>query len=236
MIEKILIEYAHWLERKARKIKKGLQRKRKEQFVKHFGLIELNNSIKKDIRFNPYEGTNLYLIDELIKERIITHDEKIVDIGCGTGIFILYLSYLGFDNLVGLEYDSELYNICVENLNRYKAEQNKKINIEVYNQNALEYNYEPDCTCFYLFNTFYDKDTYEKWVDRVENSIRRTPRNVKIIILYPTVASMGAMRSRGWMKEKTRVLCKAQYCYNCMHFIVYEGGENIENLDDLNCK
>ena len=45
---------------------------------------------------------------------------------------------------------------------------------------------------------------------------------------------MGAMRTKKWIKEKKRVLCKAQYCYNCMHFIVYEGGENIEDIDDFN--
>ena len=235
MFERLLIEFANYLEKKSRKIKKEIQRKRKEWFVNKFELTELKRSEKKDLRFNPYEGTNLFLVDELIKEKIINKDDKIIDIGCGTGIFMLYWSYLGFDNLLGIEYDKELYDICVNNISKYKIKCDRKIHVSVYNENALDFNYSNDSTCFYLFNTFYDQNTYIKWIENIEENIRNNPRKVKIIILYPTVASLGAMRTRKWLKEKKRVLCKAQYCYNCMHFVVYEGGENIENIDDFNC-
>lgn len=234
MIEKLLIDFSDFMERKSRKIKKDIQRKRKYEFVNKFGLTELNRSEKKDLRFNSYEGTNLFLIDSLIKEEIIAKEDKIVDIGCGTGIFILYLSYLGFNDLVGIEYDRALYDICINNIAKYKIKSKQKLCISVYNENAIDFNYDRDCTCFYLFNTFYDQNTYIRWIEKIEESIKSNPRKIKIIILYPTVASMGAMRTRKWLKETKRVFCKAQYCYNCMHFIVYEGGENIENIDDFN--
>lgn len=144
------------------------------------------------------------------------------------------MSYLGFDNLIGLEYDKELYDICVNNITKYKTKCNYDTHIAVYNENALDFNYDKECTCFYLFNMFYDQNTYLKWIEKIEQSVRKKPRKIKIILLYPTVASMGAMRTKKWIKEKKRVLCKAQYCYNCMHFIVYEGGENIEDIDDFN--
>ena len=134
------------------------------------------------------------------------------------------MSYLGFDNLIGLEYDKELYDICVNNITKYKTKCNYDTHIAVYNENALDFNYDKEYTCFYLFNTFYDQNTYLKWIEKIEQSVRKKPRKIKIILLYPTVASMGAMRTKKWIKEKKRVLCKAQYCYNCMHFIVYEGG------------
>lgn len=233
MLEKLLIDYATHLEKKARKIKKKIQNKRKEWFVNKYEFTEVKKSIKADMRFNSYEATNLYLIDELIKEEVITKDDKIVDVGCGTGIFMLYLSYLGFDKVLGIEYDNELYDICVNNINLYKVKSDKDINVKVYNENALEFDYDRDCSCFYLFNTFYDKDTYVKWIEKIEENIRGNPRSVKIIILYPTVASIGAMRTRKWLKECKRILCKAQYCYNCMHLVVYEGGEDIENFDAI---
>lgn len=234
MIEQLLIFYATYLEKKGRKIKKKLQNKRTRGFIDKYRLIEVNKSIKTDLRFNSYEGTNLYLIDELIKAGIINKDDKITDVGCGTGIFMIYLSHLGYDKVQGIEFDRKLYDICIENVRRYNERCNEHANIEIYHKNALEFDYDEKCSCFYLFNTFYDKDTYVKWIEQIENSVRANPRKIKIIILYPTVASMGAMRTRKWLKETQRILCKAQYCYNCMHFIVYEGGENIENIVDLN--
>lgn len=234
MIEKFEIKIANLFEISARKIKKRIQKKKILDFCKKYGISDAKRTKKIDLRFNPYEGTNLYLIDELIKSNYISKDDVLIDVGCGAGLFLLYLLDAGYTNLQGLEFDETLYKILCSNLEIYKRRSKKTLEkFKLYNANAIEFDYDDKITVFYLFNTFYDKDTYLLWIKKVEVSFKRNPRNIKIIILYPTVASMGAMRETGWLMEKGRIICDAQTCYNCVHFIVYEGGASIENTVDF---
>lgn len=234
MLERMMLKYANLLERHARKIKKTIKFKKQQQFLDKYDLVEKQQTEKKDMRFNPYEGTDLILSDFLIDSGRIRPEDVIMDVGCGTGIFLLYLASRGFDNLKGVELDTNLYMICSENINKYKNNSGKLKSIKIVNDNALETKFDNDITCFYLFNTFYDQDTYINWLYNVERSLVENPRHIKIIILYPTVASMGAMRKTAWLQETGRVITKAVKCYNCMHFIVYEGGENIGDFVNIN--
>lgn len=234
MLERMMLKYANLLERHARKIKKKIKIKNQQEFLNKYNLVEKLHTEKKDLRFNPYEGTDIALLDALIDSGRIQSEDIIMDVGCGTGIFLLYLASCGFDNLKGIEFDNDLYRICSDNINRYKNNLGKISNIKIINENAIETKYDNDITCFYLFNTFYDQDTYIDWLHNVERTLIENPRHIKIIILYPTVASMGAMRKTAWLQETGRVITKMVKCYNCMHFIVYEGGENIGDFVDFN--
>lgn len=236
MIDSVMIKYANALEMHARKIKKSIEEKRKKIFFKKYDFIDMKGKNKKDVRFNSYEGTSLGLIKSLINSGVISKNEKIIDIGCGTGMFIVYMANHGFTDLTGIEYDWELFHICKKNIDSYRNHGGLSEKIEITYANALEMEYDDDITCYYLFNTFYDKDTYVEWMRKVEDSLIKRPIKIKIIILFPTVASMGAMREFTWLNEKERIISKEQRCYNCMHFIVYEGGDTFENITDFNNK
>lgn len=234
MLERMMLMYANLLERHARKIKKKIKIKKQNKFLDKYNLIEKIQTEKKDMRFNSYEGTDFVLLDTLIESRRIQPEDVIMDVGCGTGIFLLYLASHGFNHLKGVEFDRNLYTVCSDNINKYKKNAGKIGEIKIVDENALETKFDNDITCFYLFNTFYDQDTYTDWLHNVERSLLENPRHIKIIILYPTVASMGAMRKTAWLQETGRVMTKAVKCYNCMHFIVYEGGENFGDFTNLN--
>lgn len=207
-------------------IKKSVSKKILWSFLQRYSIIDGHMKPKSNIHYNPYEGTSLLLIDELIKSGEIRRSDKIFDIGCGAGIFILYLAHKGFMNLQGIEIDDELFSLCNENINKYRNsytingfnEQKIKIN----KGDAVKYEVEDDVNCFYLFNTFFDEETYLIWLSMVRKSVLRCKRTVKIIILYPTVASMGAMRKCGWLQEKKRVICRAQICFRCVNYLIYE--------------
>lgn len=234
MLERMMITYANLLGRHARKIKKKIKLKKQKEFLDKYNFIEEMQTEKKDIRFNSYEGTDFVLLDTLIESGRIKTEDVIMDVGCGTGIFLLYLASHGFNHLKGVELDRNLYTICDSNIKKYKYHEGGIGNIKIVNENALETKFDNDITCFYLFNPFYDQDTYTNWLHNVERSLLEKPRHIKIIILYPTVASMGAMRKTAWLRETGRVMTKAVKCYNCMHFIVYEGGENFGDFANLN--
>ncbi len=219
---KYSIRLANYLEKKSRKIKRKAQQKLLRDFLNKYSLEEIRKPNEKtDIRFNPYEGTSLFLADELIDSKIIGADEKIMDVGCGSGLFLIYLYDKGFRNISGVEMDPKLYELCKKNIHRYCSLKSIEKTIDIFCENAIEMNIGDDVDCFYLFNTFYDQATYAEWLNRVEESLRRKKRDIKIVLLYPTVASMAAMRDKNWLIESERIICKAQICYQCMNFLVY---------------
>lgn len=222
-MNKLRLQLAIWMETKSNKIKRSVYRQTMREFLKKHSLQDGIVKPKKDVRYNPYEGTSLLLIDELIKSNEIKPNEKFVDIGCGAGIFMIYLAMNGFRRLKGFELDVDLYNICSKNIHTYLNETNEKPSeLEVVHANAVESDMDDDASYFFLFNTFFDKETYCAWLNKVEESLHRNERKIKIIILYPTIASMGAMRERDWLRERGRVACKAQLCYRCVNFLIYE--------------
>lgn len=217
----LYVKLANCLEKAARKIKKRIQEQKLQEFISTYELIDSKPTAKKDIRYNPYEGTNLYLVDELIKSEVIKTSDIIQDIGCGVGIVLIYLHSRGFYNVHGVEMDANLYEMCMLNISKYCLATEQKDSFEIINDNAINIEIDDDITFFYIFNTFYDKETYSLWLDNVEKSLKRKNRKITIALLYPTVASMGAMRERSWLYEDKRVLCKAQKCYQCMNYIIY---------------
>ncbi len=226
MFVNIKIKLAVSLEKKANKIKRKIRKEVLNSFLNEYGLKEGTPIPKKDIRFNPYEGTNLLLLDKLINSGMIDKDEVILDVGAGTGILLFYMAKNGYKNLYGIEHEDYLYNIFIENLKSFKSKfSDKEYTIEMFKGNAIEMPIKDDITCFYLFNTFYDKETYMKWINNVKKSLKRKNRHIKIILLYPTVASMGAMRECEWLYEKGRIVCDAQMCHKCVNYLIYENKE-----------
>ena len=220
MLDKIQIHIADLLDKKSIKIKKSLTKRNLQKFIQKYELTEIKKDKKVDLRFNPYECTNLYMIDALIESKEINTTDYILDIGSGTGIALIYLASKGFTNLFGIEHNKKLFDIAQNNL--LKIPKNMR-HISFFNEDALEFCIDDQITCFYLFNTFYDKNTYLDWLNRVKESLERNKRKIKIIILFPTVASMGAMRDQTWLIEKGRILCSKQVCYRCVNYVIYEG-------------
>lgn len=228
MFQKLLISIANMLEKAGRKIKKHIRKKNLKQFLLTYSLQDGKMQKKSDIRYNPYEGTNLLIIDQLVVSGEIEREDSILDIGCGAGIFLIYLASKGFKNLYGVEIDRNLYELCLKNIRNFEDRYaGGKPQIRVVHDNGVEYDIDDSINCFYLFNTFYDKETYMAWLNNVKRSLDRRFRKIKIIILYPTVASMGAMRACDWLIEKGRIICQAQTCYQCVNCLIYESAESI---------
>jgi len=223
MFDIILIKIAIMSENLSLKIKRNVRKKKLKKFLSKYHLKNAEMKPKIDYRYNTYEGTNLLLIDELIKSHEILQDSFIMDIGSGTGLFLLYLAEKGFNNLYGIEMDNELYNTSLFNINQMSLKNKSVLNsVHIIYGNAIQEEINENITHFYIFNSFFDEDTYLKWLLNIEKSLKKKMRKIKIILLYPTVASIGACRKCGWLKEKRRIICKTQVCYRCVNFLIYE--------------
>lgn len=203
-------------------VKKRARRKALEKFLLKYNLRDGFFKKKIDRRYNSYEGTNLLLIDELIRSGELNPEEKIMDVGCGAGIFMIYLASRGFKKLCGVEMDTELFSLCKENIDKFQSASSNFCSMTVKHSNALELPIDDDAMCFYLFNPFFDEQTYRDWLKNLEESLMRHRRQIKIILLYPTLAAMEAVNSCGWLKKKRRIICRAQVCYICVKFLIYE--------------
>ena len=65
----------------------------------------------------------------------LNFNDPICDIGSGSGIVLHTLSLLGYNDLTGVEYGIEPYNLSLRNLSKFKT-------VNIYNENAFEHNYQ----------------------------------------------------------------------------------------------
>ena len=215
-----LLFFANFLEKQSKVIKRFIRQSKYKKVLKKYCFVDSPKTKKIVIRYNPYERTDFLLIDKLIQSNIINVNDKILDIGCGTGLFLSYLSTKGFKNLSGIEFDKELFDKAVFNSNI--LQKNNFHSLNLYNVDALTFTNIDDYDCFYFFNTFFDKDTYLEWFSFLKDSLHRNNRLVKLIFLFPTISVLHAVSYCDWIKEKDRVISKSQSCWRCMNFAVYE--------------
>ncbi len=199
------------------KIKKSNCKRSYKAFIKKYNLTDGSKHQKTIVSYNSYEGTSISLAQKLVSSGEINKDDKIFDIGCGAGIFLSFLWVNGYKNLQGIELNKELYDLCVNNLEMLGCPTKK-----IFNEDAIYFSGYDDSNVFYLFNPFYDSDTYLKWIENIRNSYLRNKRKIKLVILFPTISSVSAINNNKWLKKKTRIYDENQVCSKCVNYLIYE--------------
>ena len=215
----LLVKIALLFEKLSKKIKNYLCTNAQKKFIAKYNLIDSKKTNPVSKHYNPYIGTNVLLIQELINSGEITSENHICDIGCGTGLFLIYLASKGFKHLIGYEIDKTLFETCTENILNNSTFQDL---ISIIYGDVFSVTLCDEIDCFYIFNSFADKDTYDKFFKLLHASILRRKREIKILILYPTVASFEAVRECNWLREKRRIIDQHQVCQNCYSILVCE--------------
>lgn len=99
----------------------------------------------------PYQPSFTKTIKDSIK--IIMKDNNniknynFVDVGCGAGKSLIIANRFNFKNIIGIEINKELFQICKNNTNPFK-------NIHIINTNILSYEEFQNNSIYYLFNPF----------------------------------------------------------------------------------
>jgi SAM-dependent methyltransferase len=98
---------------------------------------------------NPVQSSDYPIIRSVISRCALQRDDTIIDIGCGMGRFLGYLSLRGFSgNLIGIEIDRTYADFC-----SYMFA--KKKNISIICDNAIDIaSTFPDDAVLYLYNPF----------------------------------------------------------------------------------
>lgn len=218
-MSKFLIRLANWFEKMSVKIRRDLASKKHKRFVEKYNLKECEGEKRQSTECNPYECTNLYLADELIKQGIIKKDIPLLDVGCGTGVFLAYLYTKGYTKISGVEVNESYANLALENLKKVSG--NDK-NVSISCESALDYDINDEVGYIYLFNPFSHKETYDALISKIKESYTRVKRQIKVILLCPTLASYEAFRSCDFLKETESVTSIYQFCNKCVRYSIYE--------------
>lgn len=134
---------------------------------------------KADNYHHPYEPTPYEVLERLADSDYISKNHIFIDYGCGKGRVGFFLHHVMGCKTVGLEYDQNIYQQALYNLDCY----GKNGDISFFCKNAAEYIIE-DENCFYFFNPF-SVEILRSVLARILDSYYAEPREMKLFFYYP---------------------------------------------------
>ena len=149
-----------------------------------FGIKTMQIKKSDDADNFHYQGASYMVIFELLK-KLPEHlkNKKFIDIGSGKGRILFCAENAGFNDLTGVELDSELVKAAEENVKLYLLKR-KESNINFVCQNATTYSIPDNTAVFFFFNPF-----SEKIMTEVEKNISayqsRTKAEIFIVYVNP---------------------------------------------------
>jgi SAM-dependent methyltransferase len=115
----------------------------------------------------------------ILKKLPVKEDESIIDIGCGKGKAMYFMSKFPFKQIDGFDISEELCNVARKNLEVLNVR-----NATVLCANASDFKNYNDYNYFYIFNALHS-DLFTTVFENIKNSIQQQPRKVYIICLNP---------------------------------------------------
>ena len=104
-------------------------------------------------------------------------DDAIFDFGCGKGGAIVSFLDYGFQQAGGVEYDPHIYEIARQNLQQLHLENR----VELLHGDAAGLTTELDAYNWFYFYLPFDETITRKVIANIKESVKRTPRPVRII-------------------------------------------------------
>ena len=130
----------------------------------------------------------------LLRQLPITHQDAILDLGCGKGAALIAFHQLPFGRITGVELSPELTEICRENLRRLRQSAT-----EVVCADAREFRDLDAFTYVYLFNPF-GAAILEAVLENLTASLQRAPRPFTLLYYNPVHA--GLLARHGFVEER----------------------------------
>lgn len=153
--------------------------------------ITANNTESEN---NVYQATYYRDLVTLFNEVPIEPEDTLVDFGCGLGRVLFYGNSRHYCRTTGIEADKEIFDRLLRNAERYqKRFYDQEERMKFYNMPAQDYEVADGDNYFYFFNPF-SVEVFRKVRDNIIESVRRCPRDIYMMIYYPTFEYQKAMR------------------------------------------
>jgi len=152
---------------------------------------ELDVSVDMKKNSTEYFPTPYYIARKVFKlVRSELRDSEFVDIGCGAGRILMFVSEFKPKKVTGVEFSEKL---CVQAKNNLNAHFDKSHNLsldwEVVHADALEYLISPSANVFFFYDPF-NEMTMRKMIEKINSSVTQYPRHVKVIYISPAHRSV----------------------------------------------
>lgn len=133
-----------------------------------------------------YWPTSTEIIHEAISALPIRCEDFVfVDFGSGKGRVLLQASDLPFRRIIGVEFSSELHNIAVSNIGRYKSDSQKCREIESVCMDFTQFEIPREPLVAFLYNPSSEAIT-AALANNIAQSLIENPRELWIIYVTPT--------------------------------------------------
>lgn len=135
-------------------------------------------------RGQDYQPTGIPALRALLRVVPFSYNTGFIDYGCGKGRVLLLAAGAGFQRAVGIEFSLQLCHIARANVARYRTHKPNLSPIEIIETDASRYDPPADIGLFYFAHPF-DEIIMRKTVDRILESLRRYPREARLVYNFP---------------------------------------------------
>ena len=169
---------------------------------KHFdldisGTKDIGELEKPNSDASIYSSNIEYSLIDALRQFYIDPEDAIFDFGCGKGGALILADYAGFSKIGGVEFDKELHEIAVKNLNGLGMETSGILcqDAQLVEEELDQYNY------FYFYNPFVG-DTLLNVIHNIEKSFDRRNRKITLIYRNPRCSVLLRENSRFVLSRK----------------------------------
>ena len=124
-----------------------------------------------------------------------------IDLGSGKGRTLLMAASYPFRRIVGMELLEELNAVAVQNIARYRSDEQKCFVIESRAGDARHFEFPPEPTVLYLFNPF-PRHVWREVLANLHTALQAAPRQVYLIYHNPVQEDI--LAAEKWLQERTR--------------------------------
>ena len=140
---------------------------------------------------NPYEPTDYCILEALAESGYISSDSHVLDYGCGKGRTAIFLSFRTGCRATGIEFDQELCEEAVKNLEQCKLPGEYKKGIRFFNPFAEE--------------------VLRAVLGKIQQSYYEDPRQMYLFFYYPFEAEMAALMTADGLQFVDEIDCTELY-------------------------
>ncbi|HTC47245.1 MAG TPA: class I SAM-dependent methyltransferase [Candidatus Aquilonibacter sp.] len=178
--------------------------------VQTCGEIPLTSLDFKSENKNPgleYQSHHPTILHQMLSALNIEHERyAFIDFGCGKGRVLLVAAGFPFRKIVGVEFAPQLAEDARRNLKNYRVKRMRCKDLSVLTMDATEYELPSEPGVLFFYSPFTGA-VMEKVVANIEDSLRRSPR--ELFVLFTGVP---AMRERAFgIRPQFKRLTRERY-------------------------
>lgn len=154
---------------------------------------------------NIYQATYYRDLVTLFDEVSMEPEDTLVDFGCGLGRVLFYGNSRHYCRATGIEADKEIYDALLANAVSYQGRfYDQEERMRFLHMSAEKYEIAPGDNYFYFFNPF-PADIFSQVLENIIGSVRKNPRDIYVMLYYPTFMYQKIMRESRYFVLKKMV-------------------------------